>query len=64
MGRILKLQNRGANRNASGIKDCERNNWRIFTPLTLPSPRRGEGAADSYSFRGPKRVSPEFRLRN
>ncbi len=35
-------------------KDRERNNWRIFTPLTLPSPRRGEGAADSYSFRGPK----------
>ena len=22
-------------------------------PFTLPSPRRGEGAADSYSFRGP-----------
>ena len=35
-------------------KDREENNWRIFTPLTLPSPRRGEGAADSYSFRGPK----------
>ncbi len=34
-------------------KDRERNNWRIFTPLTLPSPRRGEGAADSYSFRSP-----------
>ena len=33
--------------------DRERNSWRIFTPLTLPSPRRGEGAADSYSFRGP-----------
>ena len=32
-------------------KDRERNNWRIFTPLTLPSPRRGESAADSYSFR-------------
>ena len=35
-------------------KDRERNNWRIFTPLTLPSPRRGEGAADRSAFRGPK----------
>ena len=37
--------------------DRERNNWRIFTPLNLPSPSRGEGTADSYSFRGPKRTS-------
>ena len=35
-------------------KDRDRNNWRIFTALSLPSPRRGEGAAESHSFRRPK----------
>ena len=40
-------------RGQTSLNDRERNNWRIFTPLTLPSPRRGEGAADSYSFRSP-----------
>ena len=36
-----------------GLQDRERNNWQISAPLTLPSPQRGEGTADSYSFRGP-----------
>ena len=82
----------------AAAKDRERNNWRIFTPLALPSPRRetaekvartyyllwidretapsgrmpqrlfqqsrrGEGAADSYSFRGPKRMDDTQRPR-
>ena len=40
------------------LKDRERNNWRIFKPLTLPSPRRetAEKVAVAYDRLG---LSPD-----
>ena len=35
-------------------KDRQRNNCRIFFPLTLPSPTEGEGTSDSDFFADPK----------
>ncbi len=31
-------------------KHRQRNNWRVFFPLTLPSPTEAEGTSDSYFF--------------
>ncbi len=43
-----------ASRKSKPDKDRQRNDCRIFLPLTPPSPTEGEGPSDSYFFADPK----------